>query len=158
LQVDVGFEPRGLLTMEYRLPKNKYPERAAQAEIQRRIRCWRFVMSECWACPTRTRPPRRGQTTLIPSPRRRSTGSGGSWGVSAVRERRPGGRGLGTTPPKKRRKGQGFVPCAGPGAGDTAVENGRKLAGGTPLHGAAPVMPSRSTDRVRPSRFNAQRD
>jgi putative ABC transport system permease protein len=37
LQVDVGFEPRGLLTMEYRLPRNKYPEPAAQAEIHRRI-------------------------------------------------------------------------------------------------------------------------
>jgi putative ABC transport system permease protein len=37
LQVDLGFEPRGLLTMEYRLPRNKYPERAAQAEIHRRI-------------------------------------------------------------------------------------------------------------------------
>jgi putative ABC transport system permease protein len=37
LRVDVGFEPRGLLTMEYRLPRNKYPEPAQQAEIHRRI-------------------------------------------------------------------------------------------------------------------------
>jgi predicted permease len=37
LRVDVGFEPRGLLTLEYRLPRKKYPEPAAQAEIHRRI-------------------------------------------------------------------------------------------------------------------------
>jgi putative ABC transport system permease protein len=37
LHLDLGFEPRGLLTLEYRLPRNKYPEPAAQAEIHRRI-------------------------------------------------------------------------------------------------------------------------
>lgn len=37
LRVDVGFEPRGLFTLEYRLPSIKYPEKAAQGEIHRRI-------------------------------------------------------------------------------------------------------------------------
>jgi putative ABC transport system permease protein len=39
LRVEVGFEPRGVLTMEYRLPRNKYPDEdpAGQAEIHRRI-------------------------------------------------------------------------------------------------------------------------
>ncbi len=37
LRVDVGFEPRGLLTLEYRLPRSKYPEKALQAEMQHRI-------------------------------------------------------------------------------------------------------------------------
>jgi putative ABC transport system permease protein len=37
LQVDVGFEPRGVLTLEYRLPRKKYPEPAAQADLHRRI-------------------------------------------------------------------------------------------------------------------------
>jgi putative ABC transport system permease protein len=37
LRVDVGFEPRGLLTLEYRLPRNKYPEPAQRADVHRRI-------------------------------------------------------------------------------------------------------------------------
>jgi len=37
LRVDVGFKPENLLTMEYRLPANKYPEGAQQWEIHRRI-------------------------------------------------------------------------------------------------------------------------
>ncbi len=37
LHVDVGFQPQNLLTMEYRLPQNKYPEGAQQWEIHRRI-------------------------------------------------------------------------------------------------------------------------
>jgi len=35
--VDVGFRSDGLLTMEYRLPRNKYPEGAQQWEVHRRI-------------------------------------------------------------------------------------------------------------------------
>ena len=37
LRVDVGFRPEHLLTMEYRLPANKYPEGAQQWETHRRI-------------------------------------------------------------------------------------------------------------------------
>jgi putative ABC transport system permease protein len=37
LRVDVGFEPRGLLTLEYRLPRNKYPEAERRADMHRRI-------------------------------------------------------------------------------------------------------------------------
>jgi putative ABC transport system permease protein len=37
LRVDVGFKPESLLTMEYRLPANKYPEGARQWETHRRI-------------------------------------------------------------------------------------------------------------------------
>jgi predicted permease len=36
-QVDLGFRAEGLLTMEYRLPRNKYPEGAQQAEFHRRV-------------------------------------------------------------------------------------------------------------------------
>jgi predicted permease len=36
-QVDVGFRPERLLTMEYRLPQNKYPEGRQQWEVHRRI-------------------------------------------------------------------------------------------------------------------------
>jgi putative ABC transport system permease protein len=37
LSVDVGFNPEGKLTLEYRLPRNKYPEPAAQWEVHRRV-------------------------------------------------------------------------------------------------------------------------
>jgi putative ABC transport system permease protein len=37
LQVDPGFDPRNLLSMEYRLPRNKYPEEAAQAAFHLRV-------------------------------------------------------------------------------------------------------------------------
>ncbi|HEV2863911.1 MAG TPA: ABC transporter permease [Pyrinomonadaceae bacterium] len=37
LQVDPGFKPENLLTLEYRLPRNKYAESAAQWEFHRRV-------------------------------------------------------------------------------------------------------------------------
>jgi putative ABC transport system permease protein len=37
LQVDPGFDPRNLLSMEYRLPQNKYPEKSAQAAFHMRV-------------------------------------------------------------------------------------------------------------------------
>src|SRR6185503_19348998 len=37
LQVDPGFDPKNLLTMEYRLPRNKYPEPAAQARFHLQV-------------------------------------------------------------------------------------------------------------------------
>jgi len=37
LSVDVGFRPESLLTMEYRLPQNKYPEGRQQWEVHHRI-------------------------------------------------------------------------------------------------------------------------
>jgi putative ABC transport system permease protein len=37
LSIDVGFNPRGVLTLEYRLPQNKYPERQAQWAVHRQI-------------------------------------------------------------------------------------------------------------------------
>jgi putative ABC transport system permease protein len=37
LRVDVGFNPKGTLTLEYRLPRTKYPEPRAEWEVHRRI-------------------------------------------------------------------------------------------------------------------------
>jgi putative ABC transport system permease protein len=37
LRVDPGFDPKNLLTMEYRLPRNKYPEPAAQARFHLQV-------------------------------------------------------------------------------------------------------------------------
>jgi putative ABC transport system permease protein len=37
LSVDVGFNPQGLLTLEYRLPQNKYPEPRERWEVHRQI-------------------------------------------------------------------------------------------------------------------------
>ena len=37
LSVDVGFKPEGLLTLEYRLPRSKYPEPRAQWEVHRQV-------------------------------------------------------------------------------------------------------------------------
>jgi putative ABC transport system permease protein len=37
LSIDVGFKPAGLLTLEYRLPRNKYPEPPAQWEVHRQV-------------------------------------------------------------------------------------------------------------------------
>jgi len=37
LSIDVGFNPQGLLTLEYRLPQNKYPEPRSQWEVHRQI-------------------------------------------------------------------------------------------------------------------------
>jgi putative ABC transport system permease protein len=37
LGVDVGFKPEGLLTLEYRLPRSKYPEPRAQWEVHRQV-------------------------------------------------------------------------------------------------------------------------
>jgi predicted permease len=37
LQVDPGFKPENLLTLEYRLPRNKYVESSAQWEFHRRV-------------------------------------------------------------------------------------------------------------------------
>jgi putative ABC transport system permease protein len=37
LQVDPGFKPENLLTLEYRLPRNKYVERSAQWEFHRQV-------------------------------------------------------------------------------------------------------------------------
>jgi putative ABC transport system permease protein len=37
LRVDVGFQPEGLLTLEYRLPRNKYAEGSQQLEFHRQV-------------------------------------------------------------------------------------------------------------------------
>ncbi|HWQ03299.1 MAG TPA: ABC transporter permease, partial [Candidatus Nitrosotenuis sp.] len=37
LQVDPGFDPKNVLTMEYRVPRNKYPEGAQQNEFHQRV-------------------------------------------------------------------------------------------------------------------------
>lgn len=35
--IDIGFDPRNLLTLEYRMPKTKYPKPEQQAEFHRRV-------------------------------------------------------------------------------------------------------------------------
>lgn len=37
LSMDIGFKPEGKLTLEYRLPRTKYPEPSAQWEVHRRV-------------------------------------------------------------------------------------------------------------------------